>query len=61
MPSFGNFIDATTFTKVIYFTENGAGTYTGSVALPAGSLVIDINVQGIALWTLGHVCLAHRR
>ena len=33
------------------FTENGAGTYTGSVSLPAGATLIDIIVNGVALWT----------
>lgn len=32
------------------FTENGAGTYTASVALPAGATVHDIFVNGVALW-----------
>lgn len=36
----------------VTFTETaGAGTYTGSVALPAGATVIDIIVNGVALWT----------
>lgn len=33
------------------FTETaGAGTYTGSVALPAGATLLDIIVNGVALW-----------
>jgi hypothetical protein len=33
------------------FTEtSGAGTYTGAVALPAGATLIDIIVNGVALW-----------
>lgn len=33
------------------FTETGgAGTYTASVALPAGATLIDIIVNGVALW-----------
>lgn len=33
------------------FTETaGAGTYTGSVAVPAGAAILDILVNGIALW-----------
>lgn len=35
----------------VTFTEDGAGTYTGSVALPAGATLIDIIVNGVALWT----------
>ena len=35
----------------ITFTETaGAGTYTGSVALPAGATLDDIIVNGVALW-----------
>ncbi len=37
----------------VLFTEAGAGTYTGTIALPAGSRIIDIGVDGIALWTAG--------
>lgn len=33
------------------FIENGAGTYTASVALPAGATLIDIIVNAVALWT----------
>jgi len=34
------------------FTETaGAGTYTGSVAVPAGATIHDIIVNGVALWT----------
>ncbi len=34
------------------FTEtNGAGVYTASVTLPAGATLIDIIVNGVALWT----------
>jgi hypothetical protein len=34
----------------VLFTEDGAGTYTGTISLPAGSRIIDIGVDGIALW-----------
>jgi len=35
----------------VTFTETtGAGTYTGSVTIPAGSTLIDIQVQSTALW-----------
>jgi hypothetical protein len=35
----------------ITFTETaGAGTYTGSVALPAGAILDDVLVNGVALW-----------
>jgi hypothetical protein len=34
------------------FTETtGAGVYTGSVNVPAGATILDIQVHGIALWT----------
>lgn len=32
------------------FTENGAGTYTANVAVPAGATILDIIVNGVALW-----------
>lgn len=35
------------------FTENGAGVYTGSVDVPAGATLLDIIVNGVALWTAG--------
>lgn len=38
------------YEQSILFTEAGAGTYTGTVALPAGAVVIDIIVHAIALW-----------
>lgn len=35
----------------VTFTETtGAGTYTGTVALPAGATLIDVMVNGVALW-----------
>ncbi len=34
----------------VLFTEAGAGTYTGTVALPAGSVIHDIIIHAIALW-----------
>ena len=35
----------------LYFKENGAGTYTGSVVIPADSVLLDILVHAEALWT----------
>lgn len=36
----------------VTFTETtGAGTYTGSVTVPAGSTILDIQVRSTALWT----------
>jgi hypothetical protein len=40
--------------KSMFFTESGAaGVYTAGVVLPAGSTLLDIVVNGIALWTAG--------
>lgn len=35
----------------VTFTENGAGTYTGSVSVPAGATIHDIIVHAVALWS----------
>lgn len=40
-----------TVTESRTFTETAAGTYTGTIALPAGSYILDVAVHGIALWT----------
>jgi len=37
----------------ITFVEDGAGTYTGSVTLPAGATLINVIVHAVALWTAG--------
>jgi len=42
-----------TVTAEVLFTEAGAGTYTGTIALPAGSRIIDIGVDATAVWTAG--------
>lgn len=39
------------FEEVAFTETAGAGAYTGSVVLPAGSTLIDIIVNGVALWT----------
>jgi hypothetical protein len=48
----GNINGATTVrAQEITFTEtSGAGTYTGSVTLPAGSTLQEVIVHGVALW-----------
>lgn len=33
------------------FVENGAGTYTGSVTLPARAILTDVQVHAEVLWT----------
>jgi hypothetical protein len=38
-------------TQEVTFTETaGAGTYTGSVTVPAGAYLIDVVVHGVAVW-----------
>lgn len=37
--------------EVTYTETAGAGTYTGSVSIPAGATIVDIIVNGVALWT----------
>ena len=34
----------------VTFTETGAGTYTGSVTVPAGATLLDVIVHAVALW-----------
>lgn len=47
-------LGGTAIVKELTFQEVGAaGTYTGSVTLPAGSTLIDIIVHNTALWTAG--------
>jgi hypothetical protein len=44
-------------TKELTFTETaGAGTYTGTIALPAGARIHDIGVDGQALWNSAGAC-----
>jgi hypothetical protein len=40
-------------TKEVTFTEAGAGTYTGTVAVPAGATVLDVVWRNTVLWTNG--------
>lgn len=40
--------------KEVTFTQtSAAGTYTGTIALPAGARIIDIGVDGQVLWNAG--------
>lgn len=41
---------AEVYHEEVAFTEAGAGTYTGSVDVPAGAVITDIIVNGVALW-----------
>jgi hypothetical protein len=46
-----------TLTQEVTFTEtSGAGTYTGTMVLPAGSRIIDIGCDGQALWNSAGAC-----
>lgn len=36
--------------EVTFTQTSGDGTYTGTIALPAGSQILDVAVHGIALW-----------
>lgn len=41
----------------VTFTEtSGAGTYTGSVTVPVGATILDIVVNGVALWNNAGAC-----
>ena len=37
--------------EVAYTETTGAGTYTGSVVVPAGATILDIKIRSTALWT----------
>lgn len=53
IPTAGYIVQAQELT----FTEtSGAGTYTGTMALPAGSRIIDIGCDGQALWNSAGAC-----
>lgn len=48
---------ALTVTQELTFTEtSGAGTYTGTMVLPAGVRIIDIGCDGQALWNSSGAC-----
>lgn len=52
VPKFGTKGGVSVVCEERTFTETaGAGTYTGSVAVPAGATLIDIIIQSTALWT----------
>jgi hypothetical protein len=39
------------YTAELSFAENGAGTYTGTIAIPAGATVRDVAFRNTAVWT----------
>lgn len=47
-------------TQEVTFTEaaanNAAGTYTGSVTVPAGAYLIDVIIHGVAVWNSSGAC-----
>lgn len=45
MTAFGNYVDRVPLVERLSFRENGAGTYVGTVALPAGALILDVIVH----------------
>ena len=42
--------------EVTFVETSGAGTYTGTMALPAGNRIIDIGCDGQALWNSAGAC-----
>lgn len=42
--------------EITYTETGGALTYTGSVVLPAGSTILDIIINGVALWNNAGAC-----
>src|SRR3990172_12612927 len=47
IPTTGYLVSAA---EVTFTQTTGDGTYTGTIPLPAGSTIIDVQVHGIALW-----------
>jgi hypothetical protein len=48
---------AEVYHEEVTYTETGAGTYTGSVDVPAGATILNVIVNGVALWTAGTTAL----
>lgn len=42
--------------ELTFVETSGAGTYTGTMALPAGNRIIDIGCDGQALWNSSGAC-----
>lgn len=51
--SAGNNEGGAVHVREMTFTEVGAGVYTQSVTVPAGSWLLDIQVVAVALWNAG--------
>lgn len=46
-----NDVDNAVLCKEVTFTEtSGSGVYTGSVVVPAGATLVDVQVHGVAVW-----------
>ncbi len=45
--------DAIKAVEVTFTETSGSGVYTGSVTVPAGATLIDIQVHGLAVWNNG--------
>lgn len=41
------------FQEVTFTETAGAGTYTGSITVPAGAYLVDVLVHGVAVWDNG--------
>lgn len=41
------------FAAELAFVANGAGTYVGTVAIPAGATVVDVDVRNTVVWDSG--------
>lgn len=48
-----NFAAAAVHSSELEFRENGAGTYTGSITVPAHATILDVIVHAVALWAAG--------
>ena len=43
----------TVMAESLYFVETGAGVYSGSITVPANTLLVDVIVHAEALWAAG--------
>lgn len=54
--TFASTADAMKAVEVTFTETSGAGTYTGSVSVPAGATIQDIIINGVALWNNAGAC-----